>query len=163
MSTEAQTSTTTQPPVVPPPPPLVKVPRLIKYGGVPPKEWKIGRGYSIGEIKAVGLTVRQARLLGIYVDERRDTVWEINIQRLKEWLEKVIKGEIQPPPPTVPKIIKIKRKRGRVFRGLTPAGRRMRGLMSVKLRETHKHKWKKKQKERELKKRHEAARAKGGD
>lgn len=149
-------------PVVPPPPPLVKVPRLIKFGGLPPKEWKIGRGYSIGEIKAVGLTVREARLLGIYVDERRDTVWEHNIQRLKEWLVKVLKGEIRPPEPTLPKVIKIKLKRGRVFRGLTPAGRRMRGLMSVKLKETHKHKWKKKAKERKLKKRHEAARAKGG-
>ncbi len=157
MSTQTQ-----QPPVVPPPPPLVKVPRLISHAGLQPREWKIGRGYSVGEIKALGLSVREARLLGIYVDERRKTVWQHNIERLREWLIKVLKGEILPPDPTLPKIIKIKPKRGRVFRGLTPAGRRMRGLMSVKLKETHKHKWKKKQKERELKKRHEAARAKGG-
>jgi large subunit ribosomal protein L13e len=38
----------------------------------------------------------------------------------------------------------------------------MRGLMSVKLRETHAHKWKKKARERALKRRHEAVRAKGG-
>ncbi|NPA23401.1 MAG: hypothetical protein GXO23_03795 [Crenarchaeota archaeon] len=149
-------------PVVPPPPPLVKVPRLIKYGGLPPHEWKEGRGYSIGEIKALGLTVRDARLLGIYVDERRRTTWQHNVDRLREWLIKVLKGEIAPPDPALPKVIKIKPKRGRVYRGLTPAGRRMRGLMSVKLRETHRHKWKKKQKERELKKRHEVVRAKGG-
>lgn len=153
----------TSKPIVEPPPPLVKVPRLIKYGGIPPREWKIGRGYSIGEIKAVGLTVKQARLLGIYVDERRDTVWDINIQRLKEWLEKVVKGEIQPPLPKLPKVIKVKFKRRRVFRGLTPSGRKMRGLVSTRLKETHKYKWKKKQKERKLKKRHEASRAKGGD
>ena len=158
----SSTSSTGQVRVEPPPPPLVKVPRLIQYGGLPPREWKVGRGYSIGEIKALGLSVRDARLLGIYVDERRKTVWQHNIDRLREWLIKVLKGEILPPDPTLPKVIKIKRKRGRVFRGLTPAGRRMRGLMSVKLKETHRHKWKKKQKERELKKRHEAVRAKGG-
>ncbi len=151
-----------KPKVVPPPPPMVKVPRLITFGGIPPREWKVGRGYSIGEIKAVGLTVREARLLGIYVDERRDTVYEENIKRLREWLEKVKAGEIVPPPPTLPKVIKIKPKRGRVFRGLTPAGRRMRGLFSVGLHETHRWKWKKKAKERRLKKRHEAARHKGG-
>ncbi len=149
-------------PVVPPPPPLVKVPLLIKYAGVPPRQWKQGRGYSIPEIKAVGLTVDQARRLGIYVDERRDTCYEHNIKALREWLEKVKRGEIRPPPPTLPKVIVVKPQRRRVFRGLTSAGKRMRGLRSVKLRETHRYKWKRKQKERMLKKRHEAARAKGG-
>lgn len=49
--------------------------------------------------------------------------------------------------------------RGRVFRGKTAAGRKMRGLLKSRgLKGTHKHKWKKKQKERELKKRHEASR-----
>ncbi len=149
-------------PIVPPPPPLVKVPRLIQSAGLQSREWKIGRGYSVGEIKALGLSVKEARMLGIYVDERRRTVWQHNVERLREWLIKVLRGEIRPPDPALPKLVRIKPKRGRVFRGLTPAGRRMRGLMSVKLRETHKHKWKKKQKERKLKKRHEAVRAKGG-
>lgn len=49
--------------------------------------------------------------------------------------------------------------RGRVFRGKTSAGRKMRGMIRFRgLRGTHKFKWKKKQKERELKKRHEASR-----
>ncbi|MEM1622805.1 MAG: 50S ribosomal protein L15e [Sulfolobales archaeon] len=49
--------------------------------------------------------------------------------------------------------------RGRVFRGKTMAGRRMRGLLKSRgLKGTHHYKWKKKQKERELKKRHEASR-----
>jgi len=52
-----------------------------------------------------------------------------------------------------------KQHRGRVFRGLTSAGRRMRGLLRTRgLRGTHKYKWKKKQKEREERKRHEAHR-----
>ncbi|ALL02052.1 50S ribosomal protein L15e [Pyrodictium delaneyi] len=52
-----------------------------------------------------------------------------------------------------------KQHRGRVFRGLTSAGKKMRGLRKTRgLRGTHKYKWKKKQKERKLKKRHEAHR-----
>ena len=49
--------------------------------------------------------------------------------------------------------------RGRVFRGLTSAGKKMRGLRKSRgLRGTVYYKWKRKQKERELKKRHEASR-----
>ncbi|MEM0348475.1 MAG: 50S ribosomal protein L15e [Zestosphaera sp.] len=49
--------------------------------------------------------------------------------------------------------------RGRVFRGKTMAGRRMRGLLGNRgVRGTHHWKWKKKAKERELRKRHEASR-----
>lgn len=49
--------------------------------------------------------------------------------------------------------------RGRVFRGKTMAGRRMRGLLKSRgLRGTHKWKWKKKARERALRKRHEASR-----
>jgi len=116
----------------------------------------------LGEIKRLGLSEREARLLGIPVDARRDTVWEHNVERLREWLMRVLRGEIRPPEPTLPKRILVKRKRGRVFRGLTSAGKRSRGLYSVKLRETHNYKFKKKAKERRLKKRHEAVRAKGG-
>jgi large subunit ribosomal protein L15e len=49
--------------------------------------------------------------------------------------------------------------RGRVFRGLTSAGKKMRGLRKSRgLRGTVYYKWKRKQKERLLKKRHEASR-----
>lgn len=49
--------------------------------------------------------------------------------------------------------------RGRVFRGKTMVGRRMRGLLESRgLKGTHHYKWRKKQKERELKRRHEASR-----
>jgi len=52
-----------------------------------------------------------------------------------------------------------KQHRNRVFRGLTSAGKKMRGLRKSRgLKYTVKHKWKKKQKERELHKRHEASR-----
>ncbi|RLF05974.1 MAG: hypothetical protein DRK00_02920 [Thermoprotei archaeon] len=145
-----------------PPPPIVKVPLLRRFGGVPPKPYRVGRGYSLGEIQAVGLTVKEARLLGIYVDERRKTVHEENVKRLAEWLEAVKRGEVEPAPPTLPKEIVVKPDRGRVFKGKTMAGRRMRGLLSLKYRYTHHYKWGRKQRERELRKRHEATRHKGG-
>ncbi len=52
-----------------------------------------------------------------------------------------------------------KQHKGRVFRGLTSAGKKMRGLRKSRgLKYTIKHKWKKKQRERMLRKRHEASR-----
>ena len=124
-----------------------------------------GRGFSIGEVKAVGLTVDEARLLGIYVDTRRRTVWDWNVKALQEYLKAVanVNDVKELPEPTLPKLAEVKRKRGRAFRGLTPAGRRARGLMSVKLKETHRYKWRRKQRQRELKLRHEAVFHKGGD
>ncbi len=144
------------------PRPLVKTPRLISKAGIQAEEWRWGRGFSVGEIKAAGLTVKDAALLGLPVDKRRRTVWDVNVKSIKTWLLRVLRGDVKPPDPALTKVVKIKRKRGRVFRGLTPAGRRSRGLMSVKLKETHRHKWKKKARERMLKKRHEEVRAKGG-
>lgn len=48
--------------------------------------------------------------------------------------------------------------KGRPFRGLTSAGKKMRGLRKSRgLKGTHKYKWRKKAKERRLKKRHEAS------
>lgn len=146
-----------------PPPAIVKVPILRQFGNVPPKPAKVGRGYSVGEVRAVGLTVEEARLLGIYVDERRRSVHEHNIERLREWLKALARGEMKPPAPALPKILVTKLDRGRVFKGKTTAGRRMRGLLSVKYRYTHHYKWGRKLKERALRKRHEATRHTGGD
>ena len=52
-----------------------------------------------------------------------------------------------------------KQHRGRVFRGLTSAGKKMRGLRKCRgLKYTIKYKWKRKQKERKERRRHEASR-----
>lgn len=136
--------------------PLVKSPRLIRQGRLPPRV-RQGRGFSVGEIREVGLSPKEARLLGIYVDERRKSVYPGNVKALRDYLNEIIAGA-EPSEPKLPKEEIVKPKRRRVFRGLTPAGRRMRGLMSLSLRQTHKYKWKRKAKERKLRKRHEASR-----
>ena len=67
---------------------IVKKPRLIKYGGADPGK-RIGRGFSKGELEAIGLTFKEALKLGIPIDRRRRTTHEWNIEILKEYLEKV--------------------------------------------------------------------------
>lgn len=47
---------------------------------------RLGRGFSLNELKEVGITVDQARKLKIPVDERRSSKWQDNIARLKELL-----------------------------------------------------------------------------
>lgn len=130
----------------------------------PKGELRPGRGFSTGEVKAVNLTIDDARLLGIPVDVRRKTTWDWNIKALKDYLSNVVKvtDASQLPLPADVKRIKVKPKRGRAFRGLTPAGRRARGLLSVGLRETHRYKWNRKQRQRKLKLRHEVVFRKGG-
>lgn len=73
---------------VEPPRAIVKKPRLLKYGGADPG-LREGRGFSVGELRAVGLTVEEARRLGLYVDVRRKTVWEWNVERLRKFLEEI--------------------------------------------------------------------------
>jgi len=70
------------------PPPLVKRPRLIRYGGSDPGI-RGGRGYSIGELREAGLSYDEAKALGIPVDKRRKTVWQWNVQRLREYLRAI--------------------------------------------------------------------------
>jgi len=151
---------------VEPPEAVAKVPLLRSQGGLPSRTTREARGFSVGEVKAVGLTVREARLLGIYVDERRKSVHEENVERLRQYLvelKKALEQGAEPPEPALPKEVRVKPDPSRVFKGKTMAGRRARGLLALKLRYTHHYKWKRKQRERLQKKRHEATRHKGGD
>ena len=68
--------------------PIVKKPKLIKYGGIDPGVRR-GRGFSIGELRAVGLDIPSARKLGIPVDKRRRSVHQWNIERLKSLIQEI--------------------------------------------------------------------------
>ena len=49
------------------------------------KRWmREGRGFSLGEIRRAGLTLHEAKRLGIPVDKRRRTTHLRNVQMLKE-------------------------------------------------------------------------------
>ena len=68
-----------------PPRATVHKPRLAKHGLIKTGS-RVGRGFSIGELQAVGLTVDMARKLGLYVDERRRSVREENVEALRKLL-----------------------------------------------------------------------------
>ena len=44
---------------------------------------KSGRGFSLSEVQKAGFTLRQVRKLGIYVDTRRRTLHEFNVETLQ--------------------------------------------------------------------------------
>ncbi len=71
-----------------PPAAYVKKPRLIKDGMID-KGLRVGRGFSIPELKEVGLTPKEAMRLGLYVDKRRRSKHEWNIKILREFLKKI--------------------------------------------------------------------------
>lgn len=50
---------------------------------------RIGRGYSIGELREAGIDIKMARKLGIYVDKRRKTIYKENVENLKKYLEEI--------------------------------------------------------------------------
>lgn len=64
------------------PKPIVKIPRA-GYG------FRVGRGFSIGELREVGLSIGKARILGLYVDVRRKSIRKENVETLKEFLKKL--------------------------------------------------------------------------
>ncbi|CCH59701.1 hypothetical protein TBLA_0B08850 [Henningerozyma blattae CBS 6284] len=69
--------------------PVVRAP-TVKYN----RKVRAGRGFSLAEIKAAGLTAAYARTIGIAVDHRRQNtnqaIFDANVQRLKEYLSKII-------------------------------------------------------------------------
>ncbi|MDK6027785.1 ribosomal protein L13e [Ignisphaera sp. 4213-co] len=74
--------------VVEVPAPKVKKVALVKYRGIE-LGFKIGRGYSLGELKEVGLNYKLARQLNIPVDSRRKSVHKENVESLKLFLDQI--------------------------------------------------------------------------
>ncbi|SCU89234.1 LAMI_0D12838g1_1 [Lachancea mirantina] len=69
--------------------PVVRAP-TVKYN----RKVRAGRGFTLAEVKAAGLTPAYARTIGIAVDHRRQNrnqeMFDTNVQRLKEYLSKII-------------------------------------------------------------------------
>lgn len=53
---------------------------------------RIGRGFSLNELRAAGITIDFAKRLGIPIDKRRRSSRGENVQMLKEFLQKISKG-----------------------------------------------------------------------
>ncbi|EGV62281.1 60S ribosomal protein L13 [Yamadazyma tenuis] len=69
--------------------PVVRCP-TVKYN----RKLRAGRGFTLAEIKAVGLTPKYARTIGISVDHRRvnrsDEIYDLNVARLQEYKSKLV-------------------------------------------------------------------------
>ncbi|GEQ67678.1 hypothetical protein JCM33374_g1343 [Metschnikowia sp. JCM 33374] len=69
--------------------PIVRCP-TIKYN----RKVRAGRGFSLAEIKAAGLTAKYARTVGIAVDHRRQNKsqenFDVNVERLNEYKSKLV-------------------------------------------------------------------------
>lgn len=69
--------------------PVVRAP-TIKYN----RKVRAGRGFTLTELKAAGLTAKYARTVGISVDHRRQNksqeTFDVNVARLKEYLSKLV-------------------------------------------------------------------------
>ena len=68
--------------------PLVKRPRLMKHGGVD-RGLKSGRGFSLAELEEAGLTLREAKALGIRIDKRRKSKHPWNVEALRRFVEEL--------------------------------------------------------------------------
>ncbi|EGW34792.1 60S ribosomal protein L13 [Spathaspora passalidarum NRRL Y-27907] len=69
--------------------PVVRAP-TVKYN----RKVRAGRGFTLAEIKAVGLTAKYARTIGISVDHRRQNksqeTFDANVARLQEYKSKLV-------------------------------------------------------------------------
>ncbi|KYH38048.1 MAG: 50S ribosomal protein L13 [Candidatus Bathyarchaeota archaeon B23] len=93
---------------------------MVKRG----RKTRVGRGFSLGELKEAGITPDEARRLGVPVDSRRRSTHPENVEMLREWIARAREEGIRAPKPRQ----EAKPPRGRVYRGLTSAGKKVRGL-----------------------------------
>lgn len=46
--------------------------------------WRTGRGFSLAELQQAGLTLGDAKRLGVPIDRRRRSCWPENVEALKQ-------------------------------------------------------------------------------
>lgn len=64
--------------------PKVKVPGKNRF--------RVGRGFSLGELCKAGVTLEKARKLGVYVDKRRRSIREENVEALNKYLREILES-----------------------------------------------------------------------
>ncbi|MGV9103144.1 MAG: ribosomal protein L13e [Candidatus Thorarchaeota archaeon] len=52
------------------------------------KDRRSGRGFSRGELSEAGLTVNEARSIGLVVDLRRHTQYSENVEAIEQYIER---------------------------------------------------------------------------
>ena len=87
-----------------------------------------GKGFSKDELVAVGLTLGNAKNLGIPADPKRGSSHEENIEALKEFLEETKDLEIKVSKPKMTSKPHV----GRAYRAMTSAGQKIKGLRKNK-------------------------------
>jgi large subunit ribosomal protein L13e len=80
------------------PKPLVKSVLNLK---LPPKI-RVGRGFSLGELKEAGVTLIEVKRLGIRVDKMRKSVHPWNVEALKKLKEEKLKAKAKTEGPAKP-------------------------------------------------------------
>jgi len=106
------------------------LPRVKRKIGAKEKTRK-GRGFSETELKEAGLSTYAARRFGIPVDNQRRTRHQENIEALHQWRD-ATRSETAGSKNRVAvtrQRLKGQSHTGRVHRGLSSSGKRMRGLL----------------------------------
>ena len=83
-----------------------------------------GKGFSAEELKAAEISPGEAVKLGVPYDPRRRTSHEENVETLREYLKEAREAgiKVKKPRQTGKPVV------GRVYRGMTGAGKKMRNL-----------------------------------
>jgi large subunit ribosomal protein L13e len=100
------------------------MPRIIEpivEGGKKPRK---GRGFSLRELKTAETTAGEAKRLGVPIDTRRGTLYEDNVEILKEYIASAKEAGIK----FSHQKQTSKPHSGRAYRGLTSSGKKMRYL-----------------------------------
>ncbi len=104
---------------------MTMMPRLVSPMVNKPETVREGRGFSVSEVQAAGLTPSEARILGVPVDPRRKSSLEENVDTLKTYVTQAKEAKVKVPRPRQ----SAKGQRGRADRSLTKAGKTSRGLV----------------------------------
>jgi len=83
-----------------------------------------GKGFSRAELGEAVISIDEAVRLGIPIDNRRGTRYEENVKEVRTYVEEARKAGVKIGRPR----FRSKAKKGRAYRGLTSAGKKIRGL-----------------------------------